>query len=124
MPTIHQFEDLDIWQNARAMVKDIYLNIDHIKDFGFRDQIQRAAVSVMNNIAEGFEQRSPAVFRRYLGYALASCAETRSMLYLANDLKYIKPETSDKLIEQTRILSKKIGKLATYLKTQQTKKTK
>jgi len=61
-----------------------------LKDFGFKDQICRASVSVMNNIAEGFERRSDAEFKRFLFIAKGSCGEVRSMLYLALELRYIK----------------------------------
>ncbi len=58
MATIKHFEDLDIWKDARSLVNNIYFHFNSLKDFGFRDQIQRASVSIMNNIAEGFEQGS------------------------------------------------------------------
>lgn len=91
-----QFEDLRIWQQARRQAGEVYRDIggesSAARDFGFRDQIQRAAVSVMNNIAEGFERHSPKEFAHLLGVAKGSCGEVRSMLYLAEDLHYISPE--------------------------------
>ena len=82
------FEDLEVWQDARTLAKSIYELMSDNRDFGFRDQIQRAAVSIMNNIAEGSESGSNATNIRFLNIAKGSCAEVRSMLYLANDLDY------------------------------------
>ena len=84
------FEELRIWQQARKQAKEVYTEFGgesvSSRDFGFRDQIQRAGVSVMNNIAEGFERHSPTEFAHFLNIAKASCGEVRSMLYLAEDL--------------------------------------
>ena len=92
---VKRFEDLDAWNVSRELANLIYsfgrggaLG----KDYGFRDQIQRAAVSVMNNIAEGFERGSNKDFAKFLFIARASTGEVRSMLYLALDQKYITPE--------------------------------
>lgn len=79
------FEELRVWQDARVLVNDIYKMISNCKDYGFKDQIQRASVSIMNNIAEGSEAGSDALFIRYLKIAKASCGEVRSMLYLCED---------------------------------------
>jgi four helix bundle protein len=82
----HRFEDLKIWQKSKDLAKSIYMQFSGIKDFGFKDQIQRAAVSVMNNIAEGAESGSDALFIKFLHIAKGSCGEVRSMLYLMTDL--------------------------------------
>ena len=74
------FEDLRIWQDARVFANQIYDLTDNLKDYGFKDQIQRAAVSVMNNIAEGFDYGSDAMFIKYLDVSKASCGEVKSML--------------------------------------------
>jgi len=79
---MRNFEELRVWQEARVLVNDIYKMISNCKDYGFRDQIQRAAVSIMNNIAEGSESGSDPLFIRYLKIAKASCGEVRSMLFL------------------------------------------
>ncbi|MEQ1841093.1 MAG: four helix bundle protein, partial [Verrucomicrobiales bacterium] len=88
-----QFEDLRIWQQAREQAAKLYSIFGagsvSERDFGFRDQIQRAGVSVMNNIAEGFERRSKPDFARFLDLAKGSCGEVRSMLHLAEDLSYL-----------------------------------
>ncbi len=82
------FEELRIWQDSRVFVNQIYDLTENMKDFGFKDQIQRAAVSVMNNIAEGFDYGSDSMFIRYLDISKASCGEVKSMLYLAEDIKF------------------------------------
>jgi|SRR3989338_9868133 len=89
---IKKFEEIISWQKARELNLLIYSLFNNCKDFSFRDQIQRACVSIMNNIAEGFERGGNKEFRNYLYIAKASCAEVRSMLYLALDLGYIKKE--------------------------------
>ncbi len=81
------FEDLRIWQDARIFTNQIYDLTENLRDFCFKDQIQRAAVSVMNNIAEGFDYGSDAMFIKYLDTSKASCGEVKSMLYLAEDRK-------------------------------------
>ena len=115
MATIKKFEDLEIWKDARILVNTIYKNFSSLKDFGYRDQILRASVSIMNNIAEGFEYNSNKSFRRYLIIAKSSCGEVRSMLYLAEDLNYLNSTESKILIDNTFKLSKKIGSLTSYL---------
>ena len=102
------FEVLTVWQESRIQANHIYSDFRTNKDFGFKDQIQRAAVSVMNNIAEGFERKSRPEFQRFLNIAKASCGEVRSMLYLASDLRYLEKEKADFLINFTTRLSKKI----------------
>ena len=90
---VQHFEDLLIWQRSRELVKDVYSLLHDNTDFGFRDQIQRAAISVMNNIAEGFDRnkftKDNTLFIHFLGIAIGSCGEVKSMLYAAEDLGYI-----------------------------------
>ena len=85
------FEELWIWKESRQLVKHVYSDFGTGKkseyDFGFRNQIQRAAVSIMNNIAEGFERSTPPDFIRFLDIAKASCGEVRSMYYTAEDFR-------------------------------------
>jgi len=102
------FEELNVWQEARVLANYIYSEFKEIKDFGFKDQIQRASVSIMNNIAEGFERQSRTEFKRFLNIAKASCGEVRSMIYLSKDLKYLVKEKADFLLNITAGLSKKI----------------
>ena len=84
-----KFEDLRIWQSARLLVSWIYRQFAASKDYSFRDQIQRASISVMNNIAEGFERGTKKDFARFLDQAKGSAGEVRSMLYAAEDLSYL-----------------------------------
>ncbi len=95
MATIEKFEDLEVWQNARKLTNLIYDYSDlgaFSRDFGLRDQMRRAAVSVMSNVAEGFESLTQALFIQYLGRAKGSAGEVRAQLYVALDRKYISLE--------------------------------
>ncbi len=92
MATIERFEDLICWQKARELTKHIYATFKDCKDFGFKDQIQRAAVSVLSNIAEGFERGTQAEFLNYLFIAKGSAGEVRAQLYVALDAHYLNIE--------------------------------
>ena len=120
MSKVSKFEDLRIWQDARELVGEIYLAFNEdgkgSKDWGFRNQMQTAVVSIMNNIAEGFERGSDKDFARFLDIAKASCGEVRSMLYLAEDLKYIESDNCMKLREQATSISKGIAALSKHLR--------
>lgn len=115
MGKIEKFEDIIAWQKARILTQDIYRLFNLSRDFGFRDQIQRASVSIMNNIAEGFERRGDKEFKRFLFIAKGSCGEVRSMVYLALDLGYINKEKAESLqnisLEISRMLSGLINSL-------------
>ena len=89
-------EGLYIWQESRLFVNAIYKMMSSCKDWGFKDQIQRASVSIMNNIAEGSESGSDAKYIYFLNIARGSCSEVRSMLYLCEDLFFC---SSEKRIE-------------------------
>lgn len=120
MENAKRFEELWIWQQARELVKTVYSDFgtesSASRDYGFRDQIQRAAVSVMNNIAEGFERQTKTEFGRFLDIAKGSCGEVRSLYYTAEDLNYLDPATA----HERRILGKKIScgiaSLATHVR--------
>lgn len=84
---IQKFEDIIAWQKAQDFAVKIYNTFGSIKDYGFRDQICRASVSISNNIAEGFDRQSNQKFIRFLYIANSSCSEVKSMLYLANRLE-------------------------------------
>jgi four helix bundle protein len=96
-------------------VNDIYKMTAACKDYGFKDQIQRAAVSIMNNIAEGSESGSDSLFIRYLKISKASSGEVRSMLYLCEDLEYCSLETANTLKNKSIAISSSIQKLIDYL---------
>lgn len=85
---ISRFEDILAWQKSKTLTVQIYKNTKHSKDYGFRDQIQRASVSIMNNIAEGFERRFNKEFIYFLYVSKGSCGEVRSMVTLGEELDY------------------------------------
>ncbi len=109
MPGAHGFENLKVWQLARELVRSIYLLTDRqgfSKDRALRDQLRRAAISSMANIAEGFEWGSKRDFVRFLYMARGSAGEVRSHLYVAKDLDYITGVEFDRLENQVVALSK------------------
>lgn len=108
------FEDLIAWQKARALVHEVYVLTDaaaFARQYSFRDQIQRAAVSVMSNIAEGYERASRAEFHHMLSIAKGSCAEVRSLLFVAADAGFISPIQFDALNRQALEVSRVVGGL-------------
>lgn len=112
MAMIQRFEDIQAWQEARILVKMIYqlTNKENFsKDYGMRDQIRRASVSVMNNIAEGFDCESKVEFARFLGIARRSAVEVQSILYAALDVNYIDLTEFDLYYEQARKAKALIG---------------
>ena len=114
MTAITKFEDLIAWQEARKLVSMIYkITSDGLfsKDFGLKDQIQRAAVSSMTNIAEGFDNESTVEFARFLGMARRSAVEVQSLLYAALDASYIKEDTFKTHYDQARKVQAIIGGL-------------
>jgi four helix bundle protein len=121
MKKVTKFEDLIAWQKARELTREIY-SITTIgkfeKDFGLKSQIQRACVSIMSNIAEGFDRAGRAEFHQYLVVAKGSCAEVRSQLYVAYDIGYLSNEQFDKLKKITLEVSQIIGGLRSAVKKQ------
>jgi len=90
---ILHFENCLAWQKAEVLVFGLHKNFKFCKDYSFKDQIQRASISIMNNIAEGFERRSHKELANFLNIAKGSCGEVRSMLHVACKLGYItKPD--------------------------------
>ncbi len=119
MSTVTKFEDLRIWQEARQLVREIYhlTNTSVLsRDYGLSSQLQRSAVSVMANIAEGFERSSNKEFVQYLFQAKASCGELRSHLYVVKDLGYGHGDEIQNLQDSAETISKGIGSFITYLK--------
>lgn len=118
MSKIERFEDLIAWQKARVLTNAIYQATRKeafVKDFGLSGQIQRAAVSIMLNTAEGFERDSPNEFHHFLIIARASCAEVRSQLYVAYDIGYLEEGEFDQLMSQTLEVARIISGLRTYI---------
>ncbi len=119
MALIKKFEDIIAWQEARKLVASIYrlTNVGHLaKDFGMRDQLQRAAVSAMTNIAEGFDCESKAEFARFLGIARRSAVEVQSLLYAALDVGHINEQTFKTEYQQAEKTKALIGGLKRSLK--------
>lgn len=117
---IEKFEDIESWKVARELTNSIY-NITKTnkfnKDFGLKDQIQRAAVSVMANIAEGFDSRSDKHFINFLNYAYRSATEVQSLLYVALDQEYLSEDEFEKLYSEAKKIHGLIGGLIKYLST-------
>lgn len=114
MSKVQRFEDLHIWQMAHDLSISIYKltkNVEFSRDWGLKDQIQRAAVSVMSNIAEGFERYSRQEFKQFLSIARGSCAEVRSQIQLAKSLNYITNAECLEIYEKCIALSLAIGGL-------------
>jgi four helix bundle protein len=106
---IERFEDIEAWKNAREMTIMLYSVMQDSNDYAFRNQILKASVSVMNNIAEGFERRTNNEFKHFLYIAKGSAGEVRSMLYLASDLKYIDEVKCKSIFELSLIISKMLA---------------
>jgi four helix bundle protein len=111
---VERFEDLVAWQNARLLTRSIYRvtrSGPFARDYGLRDQIRRAAVSIMSNIAEGFERNKPTEFHQFLCIAKGSGAEVRSQLYVALDAEYLNDEAFGQIFSQAQEVAKVVGGL-------------
>lgn len=118
MAGFQKFEDIKAWQKARELTKQIYeitSNQSFCKDFGLRDQIRRASVSIMANIAEGFGRKSNKEFANFLVISHGSTAETQSHLYIALDLNYISQEKFAELYQQLDEISRMTMALCKHL---------
>jgi four helix bundle protein len=114
MGKIERFEDLIAWQKARELTRAIYEATwqgAFAKDYGLSGQIQRAAVSIMSNIAEGFERGGRGEFHQFLSMAKASCAEVRSQLYVALDVGYLDKTAFDRIMLQAEEVARIVGGL-------------
>lgn len=117
---IKRFEDIDVWKEARKLVNIIYdLTSKELfkKDFGLREQIQRAAVSCMSNVAEGFDSDTKQQFIQMLSYAKRSSSEVQSELYVALDRKYITEKEFDDAYKQAMSVRKLANGFIRYLRT-------
>lgn len=117
--TIERFEDIKAWQEARALTKQIYLLTntgDIARDFGLRDQLPRSAVSILSNIAEGFERGGDREFIQFLYIAKSSCREVHAQLCVAYDVGYLTSQDWRQLNEQCQQISKILSGLINYLK--------
>jgi four helix bundle protein len=121
MAAITRFEEIEAWKTARTLTNRIYSLSDKgtfSHDFGLRDQMRRAAVSIMSNIAEGFESRTQALFIEFLGRAKGSAGELRCQCYIALDHQYITKDEFDELYNLADKCSSQIYRFMEYLKTQ------
>ena len=111
---IDKFEDLIAWQKARKLTREVYKATNQTRfatDYGLKDQIRRAAVSTMSNVAEGFERGGLAEFQRFLAIAKGSCAELRAQLYVGLDVGYLNSAMFDFLMTQAVEVGRIIGGL-------------
>jgi four helix bundle protein len=118
MATVKSFEGLEVWQHARKVVKDIYrvsAQGPFSKDFGLRDQLRRASISVLSNIAEGFERAGNKEFAHFLYMAKGSAGEVRSQLYVAFDLAYITEDEFRSLANSSETIARQLSGLIKYL---------
>jgi len=106
---INKFEDILVWRKAGELTIATYKSFAKIKDYSFRDQIQRAAISIMNNIAEGFERKGNKELKQFLYFAKGSSGEVRSMLYAAVKLGYISRDDFKSLYKQAFEISKMLS---------------
>ncbi len=115
---IQKFEELNIWKSSLALTKDVYDITSQgkfAKDFGLRDQIQRAIVSVSSNIVEGFEKNNNNEFIRFLKIAKGSAGETRNQMHIAFAIGYVAKKDFDRIMDELEKLSGQIGAFISYL---------
>ncbi len=106
---VKKFEDIVVWQKAKELTIKIYKYFKNIYDFSFKDQIQRSSISIMNNIAEGFERKGNKEFKHFLFVAKGSCGELRSMLYLGLELQYVNHQRFEELYNLSLEISKMLS---------------
>jgi four helix bundle protein len=119
MTTINSFYNLDVWQNARSFTREIYQltnNFPNRENYGLKNQITRAAVSIMSNIAEGFHRYSKKEFIKFLIISRGSIAEVESHLFVALDLKYITKEQFNDIYSKSVDIFKQINSFIRYLR--------
>ena len=119
LSSIERFEDLDVWKKARELTKAIYertRNAEFARDYCLKDQIRRAAISIISNISEGFERQSDKEFQYFLSVAKGSSGEVRAPLYVALDAHLINEDQFNELFLLTEEVSRMIYGLMTYLR--------
>ena len=110
-----KFENLLVWQRSVLLTKKIYSHFNLSVDFGFRNQIQRAAISISNNIAEGFDRKSDREFKRFLSIALGSLSVVKSMVLTSFHLGYINEEDQKELVSHIDAIGKMTNSLINFL---------
>jgi len=106
-----RFEDLEVWKRSAKLSAAIYTTLQHLKDYGFRDQITRSSLSISSNIAEGFERESQKECLMFLSYAKGSSGELRSQIYVGMDIGYIGKDIGMTWIRETGEISAMLGGL-------------
>ncbi len=127
MSTFQSFEEIEVWQKARQLTKRVYQVSSKgpfARDFGLRDQMRRACVSIMSNIAEGYERGGTKEFLQLLSVAKGSAGEVRSQLYVALDQDYLTESVFEELSKQAKEISRMLAGLMTYLRKSGLKGTK
>ncbi|MCS6846472.1 MAG: four helix bundle protein [Anaerolineae bacterium] len=118
MATIQRFEEIEAWRTARELTRLVYQlsnRAEFARDFGLKDQMRRAAVSVLSNIAERFESRTPKLFIEFLGRAKGSCGEVRAQSYVALDAGYVTQAEFNQLYEMSDKCIRQIANFIAYL---------
>ncbi len=121
MTTAKRFEDLEVWQKAKELTNLVYSCSSDgafARDFGLRDQMRRAAVSIMSNIAEGFESQTQVMFIQYLARSKGSAGELRAQLYIAREQQYLTDEQFDLAYSLAETCSKQLARFIQYLESQ------
>ena len=119
MGKIQKFEDIVAWQKARELTREVYAHSKtgaFAKDFGLKDQIQRASVSIMGNVAEGFDRGGDKEFIQFLSVSKGSCGEVKSHLYVALDQQYINPIQFNQLYNSADEVGRLLAGFMVYLK--------
>ena len=127
MSTFESFEEIEVWQKARQLTKEVYQvsgKGPFWRDFGLRDQIRRACVSIMSNVAEGYERGGTKEFLQFLSIAKGSAGEVRSQLYVALDQSYLTESVFEELSSHAREISRMLTGLMSYLRNSGLKGTK
>jgi four helix bundle protein len=121
MASAKRFEELEVWQRAKELTNLVYSHSSagaFARDFGLRDQMRRAAVSIMSNIAEGFESQTQVLFIQFLGRAKGSAGELRAQLYIAHEQNYITNDEFKSAYSLAEVCSKQLARLIQYLESQ------
>ncbi|MDP5254331.1 MULTISPECIES: four helix bundle protein [unclassified Vibrio] len=112
------YEKLIVWKRAKTLTVEIYKHLEKCRDFGFKDQITRSALSIPSNIAEGYERASPKEFANFLNYAKGSCGELRTQIYIGLEINYIEQTVATRWLKETAEISRM---LASFIKTKKNK---
>jgi four helix bundle protein len=106
-----QFEKLEVWKRSKILSVDMYRAMVDVRDFGFRDQLTRSALSIPSNIAEGFERDYPKDCLRFLSYAKGSCGELRTQLMIGIEIGYVECDAGSKWIQESKEISSMLAGL-------------